>query len=115
MSIVRLARPRDKTTTIIDKRNFLGEQYKEIEYYLLNGKRTGILNSILLEDLFMFKYTRNSHKKNGRAYVCFPINIVYQNYIVVFSLQTNDLDENIELEQEIEVLKRDFINRMECH
>ena len=62
-----------------------------------------------------FKYTRNSHKKNGRAYVCFPINVVYQNYIVVFSLQTNDLDENIELEQEIEVLKRDFINRMEYH
>lgn len=108
--LIRLARR--YSTTTIDNKNILGEDKKEIEYYLLNGKRTGILSSILLEDTFMFKYTRNSHKKDGRAYVCFPANISYQNYIIVFSIQTYDLDEYIDLEQEINSLKSDFVNRL---
>lgn len=108
--LIRLARR--YSTTTIDNKNILGESKKEIEYYLLNGKRTGILSSILLEDTFMFKYTRNSHKKDGRAYVCFPANITNQNYIVVFSIQTFDLDEYIDLEQEIDSLKSDFVNRL---
>lgn len=108
--LIRLARK--YSTTTIDKKNILGEDKKEIEYYLLNGKRTGILSSILLQDTFMFKYTRNSHKKNGRAYVCFPANISNQNYIVVFSVQTVELDEYIDLEQEIDNLKEDFVNRL---
>lgn len=108
--MIRLARR--YSTTTIDNKNILGEDKKEIEYYLLNGKRTGILSSILLEDTFMFKYTRNSHKKDGRAYVCFPANIANQNYIIVFSIQTFDLDEYIDLEQEIDSLKSDFVNRL---
>lgn len=108
--LIRLARR--YSTTTIDNKNILGEDKKEIEYYLLNGKRTGILSSILLEDTFMFKYTRNSHKKDGRAYVCFPANISNQNYIIVFSIQTFDLDEYIDLEQEIDSLKSDFVNRL---
>ncbi|MCM1155753.1 MAG: hypothetical protein NC489_26430 [Ruminococcus flavefaciens] len=108
--LIRLARR--YSTTTIDNKNILGEEKKEIEYYLLNGKRTGILSSILLEDTFMFKYTRNSHKKDGRAYVCFPANISKQNYIIVFSIQTFDLDEYIDLEQEIDSLKSDFVNRL---
>lgn len=108
--LIRLARR--YSTTTIDNKNILGEDKKEIEYYLLNGKRTGILSSILLEDTFMFKYTRNSHKKDGRAYVCFPANIANQNYIIVFSIQTFDLDEYIDLEQEIDSLKSDFVNRL---
>ena len=108
--LIRLARR--YSTTTIDNKNILGEANKEIEYYLLNGKRTGILSSILLEDTFMFKYTRNSCRKDGRAYVCFPANISNQNYIIVFSIQTFDLDEYIDLEQEIDNLKRDFVNRL---
>lgn len=108
--LIRLARR--YSTTTIDNKNILGEDKKEIEYYLLNGKRTGILSSIILEDTFMFKYTRNSHKKNGRAYVCFPANISNQNYIIVFSIQTFDLNEYIDLEQEIDSLKSDFVNRL---
>lgn len=58
--LIRLARR--LSTTTIDKK-ILGDDKEQIEDYLLNGKRTGILSSILLEDTFMFKYTRNSHKK----------------------------------------------------
>lgn len=108
--LIRLARR--YSTTTIDNKNILGEEKKIIEYYLLNGKRTGILSSILLQDTFMFKYTRNSHKKDGRAYVCFPANISNQNYIIVFSIQTFDLDEYIDLEKEIDNLKSDFVGRL---
>ena len=108
--LIRLAR-RFSTTTL-DKKNILGDEKKEIENYLLNGKRTGILSSILLEDTFMFKYTRNSHKKNGRAYVSFPANISNQNYVIVFSVQTLDLDPYTNLEKEITNLKNDFIKRL---
>lgn len=108
--LTRLARR--LSTTTIDKKNILGDELKEIEYYLLNGKRTGILSSILLGDTFMFKYTRNSHRKNGRAYVCFPANISNQNYIIVFSIQTQDLDQYTDFEREITNLKSDFVNRL---
>ena len=108
--LMRLARR--YTTTTFDKKNILGEDKVEIERFLLNGKRTGILNSILLEDTFMFKYTRNSHKKDGRAYVSFHANISNQNYVVIFSLQTNDLDKYTDLEQDITLLKQDFISRI---
>lgn len=107
--LIRLAR-RLSTTTMDNK--ILSEDKKDIENYLLNGKRTGILNSILLEDIFMFKYTRNSHKKNGRAYVSFHAKISNQNYIIVFSVQTSDLDKYTDLEQEITNLKKDFIYRI---
>ena len=108
--LLRLARR--LSTTTFDKKNILGTDKKDIEEYLLNGKRTGILNSILLEDTFMFKYTRNSHKKNGRAYVSFHAKITNKNYIIVFSLQTHDLDSYTNLEYEITNLKNDFINRL---
>lgn len=104
---------RRQSVTMFDKNTILGKDKEEIEDYLLNGKRTGILNSILLEDIFMFKYTRNSHKKDGRAYVAFPINISMQNYICVFSIQTLDLDKNIDLEHEIKSLRKDFVKRFE--
>lgn len=107
--LIRLARR--LSTTTIDKK-ILGDDKKEIEYYLLNGKRTGILSSILLEDTFMFKYTRNSHKKNGRAYVSFHANITNQNYIIVFSVQTSDLDKYTNLEYEIMNLIKDFVIRL---
>lgn len=107
--LIRLARR--LSTTTMDNR-ILGEDKSDIEYYLLNGKRTGILSSILLEDVFMFKYTRNSHTKNGRAYVSFHANITSQNYIIVFSVQTSDLDKYTNLEYEIKNLIRDFVNRL---
>lgn len=107
--LIRLAR-RSSTTTI-DKR-ILAEDKNELEQFLLNGKRTGILSSILLKDTFMFKYTRNSNRKNGRAYISFHANISNQNYIIVFSVQTSDLDEYTDLEQEITSLKNDFIDRL---
>lgn len=107
--LIRLARR--LSTTTIDKK-ILGDDKKEIEDYLLNGKRTGILSSILLEDAFMFKYTRNSHKKNGRAYVSFHANITNQNYVIIFSVQMSDLDKYTNLEYEITNLIRDFVIRL---
>lgn len=107
--LIRLARR--YSTTKIDGR-ILSSKNNEIEEYLINGKRTGIVNSILLEDTFMFKYTRNSHKKNGRAYISFYANIANQNYIIVLSVQTEDLDQYINLEEEITNLKNDFIRRL---
>lgn len=109
--LVRLARR--QSTTMFDKNKILGNEKREIENYLLNGKRTGILNSILLEDIFMFKYTRNSHKKDGRAYISFPLKISMQNYICVFSIQALDLDKNIDLEYEIKALRKDIVDRFE--
>lgn len=108
--LIRLARR--LSTTTLDKKNILGKGKIDIENYLLNGKRTGILSSILLEDIFMFKYTRNSHKKSGRAYVCFPVIIANQRYIIVFSIQTADLDPCTNLENEITNLKEDFVKRL---
>lgn len=109
--LVRLARR--QSTTMFDKNRILGNDKSQIENYLLNGKRTGILNSILLEDIFMFKYTRNSHRKDGRAYVSFPLKIAMQNYICVFSIQALDLDKNIDLEYEIKSLRKDIVDRFE--
>lgn len=109
--LLRLARR--QSTTMFDKNKILGADKSDIENYLLNGKRTGILNSILLEDIFMFKYTRNSHKKDGRAYIAFPMNISMQNYICVFSIQTLELDKNIDLEYEIKALRNNIIDRFE--
>lgn len=109
--LLRLARR--QSITMFDKNTILGKDKSDIEDYLLNGKRTGILNSILLEDIFMFKYTRNSHKKDGRAYIAFPINIAMQNYICVFSIQILDLDETIDLEHEIKSLRHDIVKRFE--
>jgi len=109
--LVRLTRK--QSTTMFDKNRILGKEKNNIENYLLNGKRTGILNSILLEDIFMFKYTRNSHKKDGRAYISFPLKISMQNYICVFSIQTLDLDKNIDLEYEIKSLRKDIVDRFE--
>lgn len=109
--LLRIARR--QSTTMFDKNKILGNDKKDIEDYLLNGKRTGILNSILLEDIFMFKYTRNSHKKDGRAYVAFPLRISMKNYICVFSIQILDLDPNIDLEYEIKSLRKDIVARFE--
>lgn len=107
--LLRLARR--SSTTVINKNRILGNNKAEIENYLLNGKRTGILSSILLGELFMFKYTRNSHKKGGRAYVSFPMNISMKQYICVFSIQTSDLDKNIDLEYEIKSLEGNIVER----
>lgn len=104
---------RKLSITMFDKNRLLGKDNEELENYLLNGKRTGILNSILLEDIFMFKYTRNSHKKDGRAYVAFPLKISMKNYICVFSIHTLDLDKNIDLEYEIKSLRQDIVKRFE--
>ena len=109
--LIRIARR--LSTTVFDKNRILGNDYFELENYLLNGKRTGILSSILLEEIFMFKYARNSHKKDGRAYVSFPLNISMRQYICVFSIQTSDLDKNIDLEYEIKSLREDIVKRFE--
>lgn len=108
--LIRLTRRLSATT--FDKTNILGEDKKDIEDYLLNGKRTGILNSVLLGDTFVFKYTRNTHKKNGRAYISFPANIWGDNYISVFSVQVSDLDPQINLQNEIMSLQDDFVKRL---
>lgn len=92
-----------ETESILPKRG--------IETYLNTGKRTGILGSILLQDSFIFKHT-GKNSKYGRLYVCFHIEIYYENYIVLFSIPPSELDENEDWQIELDRLKDDFISRL---
>lgn len=91
-------------------------QNSEIEEYLNNGKRTGILGSILLEDAYIFKH-RGKNSKNGRIYICFYVEIYRENYIVLFACPPSELDVLYEDEEwkwnlKYESLKNDLIQRL---
>ena len=90
------------------KTNFLSETKNHIENYLLNGKRTGVLGSILLEDAFIFRH-EGITSKHGRLYMCFDLEIYSQNYIILFTIPPYDLEDIEELLEKLENLKNNFI------
>lgn len=61
----------------------------ELEEFLNQGKRTGILGSILLEDTFIFRHAGPS-AKHGRIYVCFPFQCYEKEYCVLFTISPTE-------------------------
>lgn len=61
---------------------------KNVESFLNNGKRTGILGAILLEDLFIFRHSGPS-SKHGRIYVSFPIEFQFKQYCILLTISPN--------------------------
>lgn len=59
----------------------------EIESKLASGKRTGLLGSIILNGLYVFK-NQNSNIKNGRLYMSFPLERD-KNTIILVTLNNN--------------------------
>lgn len=85
--------------------------------YTIEGKRTkqGIFGApdMCIEVISPSTRKRDYGIKVTKYNVSFHANISSQNYIIVFSIQTEDLDSHINLEQEINGLKADFINRLD--
>ena len=52
---------------------------------ILKLKRTGILGSMLLRDHYVFKHNGHTHK-NGRLYVSYHANVLEEDYIFLFSI-----------------------------
>lgn len=67
----------------------LPEEKAELEEFLNQGKRTGILGSILLDDTFIFRHAGPS-AKHGRIYVCFPFQCYEKEYCVLFTISPTD-------------------------
>lgn len=85
---------------------------EEVEKYLINTKRTGILGAILLQDTYIFKHVGNS-LKNGRMYYSIYLKIYDENYVLLIAIPPNELSDKIKWEKELFKLKDDFIQRME--
>lgn len=83
----------------------------EIDSYLKNGKRTGVLGSILLEDSYIFKHEGKSLKKD-RFYFTFHLEVYGQNYIVLFAIAEDEITETDKWNIIFENLKEDFIKRL---
>lgn len=82
-----------------------------VESELHNGKRTGILGSILIEDSFMFRNTGIS-SKNGRLYIAFTVEIFEQNYCILFTVGATQMEyirSKQQLKEECERLKKRFV------
>lgn len=91
-------------------RNIINHKNKDsnkIERYLRCGKRTGVLGSILLEDVFIFTHKGDS-RKNGRMYVSFYFEELNVPYIAIFSFTPKSLSERTHFNEEIAVLVNDF-------
>lgn len=80
---------------------------KEIDQYLRRGKRTGVLGSILLEDIFIFSHKGES-RKNGRMYVSFYYEDNEVPYVTIFSLSPKNLSERWDFKEEIISLVESF-------
>lgn len=84
------------------------QRLKELEDELYKGKRTGVLGSILLKDIFMFRHVGTS-SKNGRTYVAFSIPIFYQNYCILFTVDTNQIEDSQQLRSICEKHREEFV------
>lgn len=87
---------------------------KNLEDELYKGKRTGLLGSIILEDVFMFRHVGKS-SKHGRLYIAFTLEISKQNYCILFTASASQVDElssNEQLRRECEKLKVKFVEIM---
>lgn len=89
---------------IINRNN---ENDNRIERYLRRGKRTGVLGSILLENVFIFNHVGES-RKNGRMYVSFYFEDLNIPYIMIFSFTPKSLSERTYFNEEITTLINDF-------
>lgn len=78
---------------------------KSVESFLNNGKRTGILGAILLEDLFIFRHSGPS-SKHGRIYVSFPIEFQFKQYCILLTISP-DADYNIKY---FDYMRSKFLN-----
>ena len=54
----------------------------DIENELIKGKRTGLLGSIILDDIYVFK-NENSSEKCGRIYLTFPLTLAKHLIVLV--------------------------------
>lgn len=70
--------------------NLLPEGKRNLEEFLNQGKRTGILGSILLSDTFIFRHAGPS-AKHGRIYVCFPFQCYEKEYCVLFTISPTEI------------------------
>lgn len=89
-------------------------QIEWLENELYKGKRTGLLGSILLEDVFMFRHVGTS-SKHGRLYIAFTLEISEQNYCILFTVAANQIDEisnSEQLRRECENLKAKFVENI---
>lgn len=94
------------------------EVLQKFEEKLYNGKRTGILGSIILDNFFVFRHDRKgSSTKSGRLYISIPLQVLKQNYCVLFVIN-EDLEyvkdiENIyyKLKDQFVELIEDFLNK----
>lgn len=62
----------------------LGPDKEKIEAELINRKKTGILGSIILNDLYIFR-NQNSHTKNNRIYFTFPYQLKKKKNVILLA------------------------------
>lgn len=85
---------------------------EDIEQYLIQGKRTGILGAVLLKDNYIFKHVGKS-SKNGRMYMSFPIRLYDEKYVVLISISSSLLNDTREWNRLLIKFKDDFILRVD--
>lgn len=93
------------TDNVIIFDNVTGKE--EIDKCLRRGKRTGVLGSILLEDIFVFSHKGES-KKNGRMYVSFYFEDKGVPYVTIFSFTPKNLSERLAFKEEVISLVESF-------
>ncbi|WP_294392294.1 hypothetical protein [uncultured Clostridium sp.] len=97
---------------IAEEKTFSGVLDNEvIEQYLIQGKRTGILGAVLLNDNYIFKHVGKS-SKNGRIYMSFPIKLYDENYVVLISISSSLLNDIRIWNRLLINFKNDFILRV---
>lgn len=72
-----------------------------IENQLLLGKKTGLLGTIFMDNMYCFNNRRSLLKKD-RIYITFPVNIKNENYIALISVSQDGFRGGIEdIEREV--------------
>lgn len=84
---------------------------EDIENYLIESKRTGILGGILLKDIYAFSHG-GSNNKRGRKYISFTIDIYNEHYVVVIVVSPTFLDQVVHWPRLFKELQQDFIKRL---
>lgn len=87
----------------------LPQSKRKLENELRVGKRTGILASILMQNLFGFTHEVANSDKSERIYVSFPALLYGTNAIVIYSSPNQDLRVDISSYAEASYYRNDFI------
>ena len=85
----------------------------EIEKVLISGKRTGILGSILTEDIYSFMNIKSGSYKQKRVYLTNVINFKGEKFIVLITLPPVDWSPKINWNRELSKLMSEFGERYE--